>query len=168
MITQTIKRWLYKLFSWWPWKSATPTGFSPSLTNANMGTAQETVWRTTFEGPLPQAGMMSVAVEQDEDDTISPSPEPGWLSSENRSDRLVQPSSPTSAELNNSNSNPGPDLSHLSSTDVPPISTDNAPSPTFEQQLAFLQYLVKRGMVNEGFSEGQVPKQYRRKYEREA
>jgi hypothetical protein len=164
MITQAIKRWLYKLFSWWPWKSAPSTGFSPSLTNANMGSAQETVWRTTLEGPLPQAGMMSVAVEQDEDDAI---PDPSWLSSEIRPERLVQPSSPTSAELNNSNSNSDPDLSHLSSADIPSTSTGDAPSPTFEQQLAFLQYLVKRGMVNEGFSEGQVPKQYRRKYERE-
>jgi hypothetical protein len=33
--------------------------------------------------------------------------------------------------------------------------------------LAFLHYLVKRGLVNEGFTEGQVPKQYRRKYEKE-
>jgi hypothetical protein len=37
------------------------------------------------------------------------------------------------------------------------------PAPTFEQQLAFLQYLVKRGILNEGFPEGQIPKQYRRK-----
>ncbi len=165
MITQAIKRWLYKLFSWWPWKSAPSTGFPPSLTNANMGSAQDTVWRTTLEGPLPQAGMMSVAVEQDEDDAI---PDPGWLSPDLRPDLLVQPSSPTSADLNNSNSIPDPDPNHLSSTDVQPISTANTPSPTFEQQLAFLQYLVKRGLVNEGFSEGQVPKQYKRKSEREA
>ena len=154
MITQAIKRWLYKLFAWWPWKSAPATGYSQALTNGNLGSAQETVWRTTMDGPLPQAGMMSVAVEQDEVDTI---PDPGWLSPENLPERLVQPSSPTSAEHN--------DPTHLSLVDNPSLSTDNAspPPPTFEQQLAFLQYLVKRGLVNEGFSEGQVPKQYRRK-----
>jgi hypothetical protein len=155
MITQAIKRWLYKLFSWWPWKSAPATGYSQTLTNGNLGSA--TVWRTTMEGPLPQAGMMSVAVEQDEDNAI---PDPGWPSSDNLPERPVQPSSPMAAELH--------DPTGLPSTDIPAISTGNAPpSPTFEQQLAFLQYLVKRGLVNEGFSEGQVPKQYRRKYERE-
>jgi len=33
--------------------------------------------------------------------------------------------------------------------------------PTPEQQLDFLNYLVKRGLVNEGFTEGRVPQQYR-------
>jgi hypothetical protein len=89
--------------------------------------------------------MMSVAVEQDE-----AVPEQGWLlaSAEDRSERPTQQVSST-AEHNE----PTGDLS--------------APSPTFEQQLAFLHYLVKRGLVNEGFTEGQVPKQYRRKYEKE-
>jgi len=39
--------------------------------------------------------------------------------------------------------------------DTPP------PTPTPEQKLEFLHYLVKRGIVNEGFAEGQIPKQYR-------
>jgi len=141
MITQALKRWLQKLFAWWPWKSAPATGYSQAV--RNTGAAQETVWRTTMEGPLPQAGMMSVAVEQDE-----AVPEQGWLlaSAEERS------AQPVSSTAEHSESTTG-DLS--------------APSPTFEQQLAFLHYLVKRGLVNEGFAEGQVPKQYRRKYEKE-
>jgi hypothetical protein len=40
--------------------------------------------------------------------------------------------------------------------DAPP------PTPTPEQQLEFMHYLVKRGIVNEGFTEGQVPEQYRK------
>ena len=98
-----------------------------------------------MEGPLPQAGMMSVAVEQDE-----AVPEQGWMltSAEDYAERPVQPASST-AEHSGSTG----DLSD--------------PSPTFEQQLAFLHYLVKRGLVNEGFTEGQVPKQYRRKFEKE-
>jgi len=158
MITQTLKSWLQKLFAWWPWKSAPATGYSQSLPNGNMGTAQETVWRTMVEGPLPQAGMMSVAVEQDEG-----MPEPGWPSSEDQPQRLVQPSSPT-AEPTDSTHHPGADSSRGAY-----IPTDDAssPSPTFEQQLAFLHYLVKRGLINEGFAEGQVPKQYKRKYEKE-
>jgi hypothetical protein len=35
-------------------------------------------------------------------------------------------------------------------------------APTPEQQLEFLHYLVKRGIVNEGFEEGKIPEQYRR------
>lgn len=33
--------------------------------------------------------------------------------------------------------------------------------PTPQQQLDFLNYLVKRGLVNEGFAEDRVPEQYR-------
>jgi uncharacterized protein (DUF885 family) len=34
-------------------------------------------------------------------------------------------------------------------------------SPTFEQQLQFLRYLVQRGVINEGFERGKEPGQYR-------
>jgi hypothetical protein len=34
------------------------------------------------------------------------------------------------------------------------------PPPTPEQKLEFLHYLVRRGIVNEGFTEGRIPKQY--------
>jgi hypothetical protein len=34
--------------------------------------------------------------------------------------------------------------------------------PTSEQHLEFLHYLVKRGIVNEGFEEGKIPDQYRK------
>ena len=157
MITQAIKRWLYKLFSWWPWKS-TPSGdYAQISTNNNLPSGQETVWRTVVEGPLPQAGVMSVAVEQDEDDAIL---DAGWFSSDTPPERLVQPSSTMATELD--------DLAQLSSVDDSDTSTGDASStPTFEQQLAFLHYLVKRGLVNEGFPEGQVPRQYQNNYEEE-
>ncbi|MFL5663792.1 MAG: hypothetical protein ACJ8BW_20990 [Ktedonobacteraceae bacterium] len=35
------------------------------------------------------------------------------------------------------------------------------PTPTPEQKLEFLHYLVRRGIVNEGFTEGQAPRQYK-------
>jgi hypothetical protein len=47
----------------------------------------------------------------------------------------------------------------------PPPPTANEelpPAPSGEQKLEFLHYLVKRGIVNEGFTEGQVPEQYRK------
>jgi hypothetical protein len=156
MITQTLKRWLHKLFAWWPWKSTPATGYAEPLPNGNMGTAQETVWRTMVEGPLPQAGMMSVAVEQDE-----AMPEPLWPPVEDRSERLVQPTSPMEPEPIASTHHPVVDSSRDAYT-----SSNDASSPTFEQQLEFLRYLMQRGLLNEGFSEGQVPGQYRRKYEK--
>jgi hypothetical protein len=42
-------------------------------------------------------------------------------------------------------------------------STSETITPIPEQQLAFLQYLVSRGLINEGFEEGEVPEQYRQK-----
>jgi hypothetical protein len=35
--------------------------------------------------------------------------------------------------------------------------------PTPEQQMAFLQYLIHRGLINEGFEDGKIPEQYRKK-----
>jgi hypothetical protein len=58
---------------------------------------------------------------------------------------------------------PADKAADIFSSDAP---TTPAPTlgsaPTPEQQLEFLHYLVKRGIVNEGFEEGKIPKQYRR------
>ncbi len=41
-------------------------------------------------------------------------------------------------------------------------STSNiSPTPMAERQLEFLRYLVKHGLLNEGFAEGTVPDQYK-------
>lgn len=155
MITQTIKYWLYKLFAWWPRKRAPESDYAQAVTNVNASTAQDAVWRVTMEGPLPQPGIMSVAVEQEKDDPVS---ETGQSKPNDRPERLVQPAPPGATESTETARISSAETSHEATT--PP---GNAPSPTFEQQLAFLHYLVKRGIINEGFAEGQVPKQYKRK-----
>jgi hypothetical protein len=43
------------------------------------------------------------------------------------------------------------------------VAAEAVPPPTAAQKLEFLRYLVKRGIVNEGFAAGQVPEQYKGK-----
>jgi len=65
MITQGIKRWLYKLFAWWPWKQTPETSYQQAVSNLNMSMAQETMARIV-DGSLPQPGSItSVVVEQE-------------------------------------------------------------------------------------------------------
>jgi len=93
---------------------------------------------------------------------------------EERPERVVQPLPPPPL--------PSSAASELPETPLPPPLTSSAdkavdifssdmPStpaplpgraPTPEQHLEFLHYLVKRGIVNEGFEEGKIPEQYRK------
>ncbi|QBD79599.1 hypothetical protein EPA93_27930 [Ktedonosporobacter rubrisoli] len=150
MITQTIKRWLDKLFAWWPWKQSSPTSYARPVSNLNTGLAQETIWHTLPEGPFPQLGIMSIAVEQEKDEGIyhTNRPEPDELP-----ESYGQPVSPVTTE-------------HSNPAQQPPAQTteqkETHPSPTPEQHFAFLLYLVEHGHINEGFADGQVPEQYRK------
>ena len=159
MITQAIKRWWRKLFAWWPWRDAFPNSYTQTATNMNQGTTQESLWRTTMDGPLPQPGITSVVIEQERDDL---STEAGRSIVDERPDHFVQHSPPGMEEHVDSS----PLSAKKTSKEMnPPTAHDGTatPAPTFEQQMGFLQYLVKRGIINEGFTEGQVPKQYKRK-----
>ncbi len=157
MITQTIKGWLDKLFAWWPWKRSSETDYAQAVSNLNTGVTQEPMLRNTVDGPLPQTGSTSVAVEQGRDEGI---PESSRPTTEERPEKVVS-SHPPLTEENPSTPTPlrTPKVEatkEISKAEVPP------PSPTPEQKLAFLHYLVKRGIVNEGFGEGQVPRQYKK------
>jgi hypothetical protein len=105
------------------------------------------MWRTTVDGPIPQPGNMSVAIEQEMDD-FTPD-----TSSESCAERITQ-YSPSTGTLT-------PSLFPTES--VQSKKTEKSSSTTFEQKIAFLQYLVRRGIVNEGFVDGGEPDQYRRK-----
>ncbi len=152
MITQAIKQWLSKLFAWWPWKRSPVTGYTQAASNLNTGVTQEPMLRSTVDGPLPQTGTTSVAVEQGRDAEI---PESSRPTTEERPEQVVS-SYPPLTEENASPHNPPEARKETSKAKVP------LPSSTPEQKLAFLHYLVKRGIVNEGFSEDQVPRQYKR------
>jgi hypothetical protein len=152
MITQSIKQWLNKLFAWWPWRGSLETSYTQAVSNLNTGVTQESMLRTTVDGPLPQTGTTSVAVEQGRDEEI---PESSRPTTEERPEQVVS-SHPSLPADNVSPHHPPEALKESSKVEAPP------PSPTPEQKLAFLQYLVKRGIINEGFSEGQVPRQYKK------
>ncbi|WP_126578478.1 hypothetical protein [Tengunoibacter tsumagoiensis] len=144
MITQTITRWFGRLFAWWPWKRTSKSEYTQATNNVNRGTIQEVSWRAAGEdGPLPQPGTASVAVEH------------------------AGPHRPANDDHSGLSSPVTPSLTD--ETTVSPLSQQasseevQAPAPTPEQQLAFLQYLMRKGAINEGFEEGQVPDQYRRK-----
>ncbi|HEY4387270.1 MAG TPA: hypothetical protein VGN34_22670 [Ktedonobacteraceae bacterium] len=149
MITQGIKRWLYRLFAWWPWKQTPVTNYTQAVSNANTGMTQEMMIRTV-DGLLPQSGITSVVIEQEregytpeanhstnEDRTGRPVPS---LSTEEQTAQTQQPNNPISQEH----------------------SVGDKVDPTLEQKLAFLKYLIHRGQINEGFEEGQTPEQYRK------
>ena len=152
MITQSIKQWLNKLFAWWPWKRSPETSYTQAVSNLNTSVTQDSMLRTTVDGPLPQTGNTSVAVEQGRGEEI---PESSRPTTEERPEQVVS-SHPSPAEDTFSPRHPPEALKESSKVEAPP------PTPTPEQKLAFLQYLVKRGIVNEGFGEGQVPRQYKK------
>ncbi len=152
MITQKIKRWLGKLFAWWPWRQSPESSYAQAISNMNAGATQELMVRNTVDGPLPQIGNTSVAVEQGKDEDI---PESSRPTTEERPEYVISSHLPQAEErLNPARS--------LSSEKKQNAEEASPPSPTPEQKLAFLQYLVKRGILNEGFGEGQLPRQYKK------
>jgi hypothetical protein len=152
MITQKIKRWLGKLFAWWPWGQSSESSYAQAISNMNPGATQESMVRNTVDGPLPQTGNTSVAVEQGKDEDI---PESSRPTTEERPEYVISSHLPQAEER----LNPARSLSNEKKQNVEEASP---PSPTPEQKLAFLQYLVERGILNEGFGEGQLPRQYKK------
>jgi hypothetical protein len=138
MITQAIKRWLRDMFAWWPWKQTPPMTYRQASGPLSVGTTPEGVSLSVIEGTTPQASIT-----------------PRLSIIEERPERIIQP--------------------HISATDDiaetplppslrPPVDISTGPgkneaalavpsTPTPQQRLEFLQYLVKRGIVNEGFEE---------------
>jgi hypothetical protein len=151
MITQGIKRWLYKLFAWWPWKQTPETSYQQAVSNLNMSMAQETMARTV-DGSLPQPGITSVVVEQEKNTPATP-----YSTNEGLPDQLVEQGTPLSTDEPISQKHNQP----THALQDPP--DDIQVAATQEQKLAFLRYLVQKGQVNEGFEKGQTPEQYRKR-----
>jgi hypothetical protein len=155
MITQTLKRWLNKLFAWWPWKQSNALDYSQATNSLNRGTTPEVVWRTTMDGSVPQPGISSVAVEQGTNETT---PESKLLDIDEHPEHVLPPYQPATDESLPSSSTLVTNIAQ----DQMPLPADTKVAPSDEQHLAFLHYLVKKGVYNEGFTEGQTPDQYRR------
>jgi len=140
-LTQAIKNWLHKMFAWWPWKQSTQIEYSHYANSINKGTNKETLSRSMTDGIAPQTGIVSSL------STIEEWPE-----------RVVQSDLTVINELTETpsiSSTPSLDgeITRKSATpaDGTPASVQTPPSP--QQRLEFLQYLIKRGIVNEGVEE---------------
>jgi hypothetical protein len=140
MLRQTIKNWLHKMVAWWPWKQSTKSEHSHVTNPLNKGSTKESLSRSTIDGSVPQAGIA-----------------PRLSTIEEHPERVVQSDFLAASELTETAL---PPLSSpvVEMTKEPPTHTDEAsvvlqPSPSPQQRLEFLQYLIKRGIVNEGFEE---------------
>ena len=138
-LTLTIKNWLHKMFAWWPWKQSTQIEYSPFANSINKGTTQETLSKSMTDSIAPQTGIVPRL------STIKEWPE-----------RVVQTDITAKNELTETSS-------LASSGDGEPMKKSATPadetpagvqtSPSTQQRLEFLQYLIKRGIVNEGVEE---------------
>ena len=152
MTTQAIKRWLSRIFAWWPWRKLPETGYAQTA-SSSKGSLQEPGWRATVEGTLPQPGITSVAVDHKNDESMLEGSRPA----------LEDPQEMPKAS-HQSSAGENPNTTHVSSQSIDQAQRDaTAPAPTTEQRLAFMRYLAQRGLLNEGFAEGQTPDQYKKK-----
>src|SRR6266516_1760497 len=138
-LTQAIKNWLHKMFAWWPWKQSTQIDNSTFANSINKGTTQETLSKSITDGIVPQSGIVPRL------STIQELPE-----------RVVQTDITAKNEFTETSS-----LGSLGDGEPmkkPAMPADETPAgiqtpPSTQQRLEFLQYLIKRGIVNEGVEE---------------
>lgn len=181
MITQ-MKRWLQKLFAWWPWREEPVSTYAPMEHRFNMGVSAEPFPRPPVDGAIPQSGMApqignqgeprcSTIEEWREAHPAAASPPPGSNNDWHR-ESPPQPPTPLTESGKESLSASGemvppsrPPVQLPSPVSAPaPIHAEPlAPRSTAEQHLEFLRYLVQRGIVNEGFTGGDTPEQYKSK-----
>lgn len=134
MITQSIKHWLRKMFVWWPWRQTPPMEYNHVSGPLNEATP-EGVSLSTIEGTAPQTSVT-----------------PRLSTIGERPDCLVQTPSPAANDL--AETPVPPSLTPPVDTPGEPNKEDISPAvpstPTPQQRLEFLRYLVERGIVNEG------------------
>ena len=151
MFMQAVKRWLDKLFAWWPWKLRPEPPYMQATRNVNPGNTQETFWQTLPDGTEPWTGSTSIAIEH-EDNKHTGQP-PQLSSSQQGPDSTPQPPRENSS-IPPLPASPAFDMSGEESESIFTIQE--------AQHLGALSLLVRRGAVNEGFSESRMPEQYKR------
>jgi hypothetical protein len=159
MITQAIKGWLRKMFAWWPWKQSSSITYSHAVSSLSKGFSQEAAPRSTIDGVAPQAGITPrLSTIEEEWPVHVDQPQPYFPETGEPAERPLlplPPSAPLPVEL--------PEEKQGADTESVAGAREAArmQPPAPEQQLEFLQYLVRRGIVNEGFEKGDEPEQYR-------
>ncbi|GAC1695860.1 MAG: hypothetical protein NVS9B9_18480 [Ktedonobacteraceae bacterium] len=165
MLTQGIKRWLSKLFGWWPWKKTPERQYAQATSLLNKSISQESIFWSTGDSVTPHAGGAPLIVGQGETSqtslsTIDEWPERIVQASPTPIEKVDQPQPP--ALLPASPIDSSPMIVESTSENVEALFTESPHlPPTPEKKLEFLQYLVKRGIINEGFPEDQIPEQYK-------
>ena len=153
MVTQTIKRWLQKLFAWWPWKSNPATSSIHSSGILQKKGHQGSTLGITEKGAASQPIITSVVVEQE---AIF---QADWSSTSNElSPERIIDAAPSEAETTASVSPSPSEVRENSSPSSPGIAAVSS-----HHQLEFLRYLVRHGLVNEGFAQDHLPDQYKKK-----
>ena len=135
-LTQAISNWLHKMFAWWPWKQPTQTEYSPHVSSINKGTTPETLSKSINDGIVSQTGIA-----------------PRLSNIQEWPERVVQTDVTATNELQETISSGDEKVMNISSTPTGEPSTDTLTSPTTQQRLEFLQYLIKHGIVNEGLDD---------------
>jgi|SRR5258706_11331716 hypothetical protein len=166
MITQAFKRWLHKLFGWLSGKPVADAEYAHAKTPLNTGMTSEPLTRPAMDGAAPPAGVAPLILGQGETScsTLDEWPErPAQGSSSPPSppaEKIELPTTPPPVPHA-----PPVETSLIAKESIPAKTKSTRPEippppPTPEQKLEFLHYLVRRGIVNEGFTEGHIPRQY--------
>jgi hypothetical protein len=140
-LTQAIKNWLHKMFAWWPWKPSTQIEYSHNANSINKGTNQETLSRSMSDGIAPQTGIVPRLSTIEE-----------WPESVVQSDLTAKNESTETPSISSTPSGDG-EIKKKSATPADGTRASAQTSPSPQQRLEFLQYLIKRGIVNEGVEE---------------
>jgi hypothetical protein len=165
MITQAFKRWLHKLFGWLSGKPVADAEYAHARTPLNTGMTSEPPTRPATDGAAPPWGVAPLILGQGEKScsTLNEWPErPAQGSSSPPSppvEKSELPATPPPVPHT-----PPVETSSIAKESIPAQTKSTRPemlTPTPEQKLEFLHYLVRRGIVNEGFTEGQAPRQYK-------
>jgi hypothetical protein len=152
-----LKRWLQKLFSWWRWREEPEAPALPASTSSE----RVKYWKE----PGPQMHPYSPVAGEHRDDEFSFSSPPSSLETgrENTTTptggEKAVPSIPLSpAPLPPPASVPAP--VPAPSSPAANARSESESAPEVEHHLVFLRYLVRKGIVNEGFPEDQPPQRY--------
>ncbi len=171
MITQAFKRWLHKIVGWLCGKAFDEADHAQAEAPGDPGMASEQLTRPALDGGTPPSGIAPLILGQGEtncstlDERLDRMSQLPPLPIEKIELPTTPPAIPATPSIETGMTESLPpqpwqqDPSQAERRDVP------AALPTPEQKLEFLHYLVERGIVNEGFVEGQVPRQYRQRGE---
>jgi hypothetical protein len=140
----TLKRWLNKLFAWWPWKRSAGVDKPNPARNVSWSIPSDGTWRSTAHGmepSTPQPGSISIAVEQQLNNS----------SADATGGTQASPPQPQKT-LTNSNAFSSAATFSTYETSEQGIPSSDPKQDTIsntERHLQFLRYLIQRGTFND-------------------